>query len=71
MTECHPQPPPSAPELMEQMAGWVSRIYGVQVTVAVKGCNGESHATFDGRPAWARKPGDATLMRGVYFNETT
>lgn len=37
-----------------------ARLYGVKVSVHVEKSDGESHATFDGRPPWQRdKPAEA------------
>jgi len=43
-------PPPSAEEVMDMMARWVARLYGVKVTVKVEGPTGESNTMIDGRP---------------------
>ncbi len=44
-------PPPSASEVMDMMARWVARLYGVKVTVKIESHMGESNTVIDGRPA--------------------
>jgi hypothetical protein len=43
-------PRPSASEVMDMMARWVARLYGVKVTVKVESPTGESNTIVDGRP---------------------
>ena len=44
--------PPSAEEVMDMMARWVARLYGVKVTVKVERLHGDEHNMIrDGRPA--------------------
>lgn len=42
-------PPPTAEQIMDMMARWVARIYGVKVTVRIEGSTGESTTIIDGR----------------------
>ena len=44
-------PPPSASEVMDMMARWVARLYGVKVTVKLESPHGENNIMIDGRPA--------------------
>ena len=42
-------PPPSASEVVDMMARWVARLYGVKVTVKLESNTGESNTVIDGR----------------------
>ena len=46
-------PPPSASEMMNMMARWVARLYGVKVTVRIEDASGDWTSITDGRPAVA------------------
>lgn len=43
-------PPPSAEDVMDMMARWVARLYGLKVTVKLESLGRESNTVIDGRP---------------------